>query len=58
MDSADTCNTCGDDLIGLLRPERVTEAMQAGRGSETIEALTDASFHHAHPDHPVDVVLE
>ena len=46
------------DLIGLLRPGRVTEAMQAGRGSETIDALADASFPHAHPDHPVDVVLE
>ena len=32
--------------------------MQAGRGAELIEALAETSFHHAHPDHPADVVLE
>jgi CIC family chloride channel protein len=47
-----------DDLIGLLRPQRVAEATQAGRGAETIEALAETSFPHAHPDHPADVVLE
>lgn len=47
-----------DNLVGLLRPERVAEAIQAGRGSETVETVTDVSFPHAHPDHPVDMVLE
>lgn len=47
-----------DDLIGLLRPERVMEAIQAGRGSGTIGTLIDVSFHHAHSDHLVDIVLE
>jgi CIC family chloride channel protein len=47
-----------DDLVGLVRPERVTEAMQAGRGSETIGVLAETTFNHAHPDHPVDIVLE
>jgi chloride channel protein, CIC family len=46
-----------DNLVGLLRPERVKEAMHAARGSEAIEAVTDASFDHVHPDHPIDVVL-
>lgn len=47
-----------DALVGLLRPDRVAEAMQSGHGSQTVEALSDASFPHAHPDHPIDVVLE
>lgn len=46
------------ELTGLLRLERVAEAMQSGHGSDTVESLADASFHHAHPDHPIDVVLE
>lgn len=46
------------ELLGILRPERVTDAMQSGRGSETIGSLIDASFHHAHPDHAIDIVLE
>jgi CBS domain-containing protein len=32
--------------------------MQAGRGSETIGVLAETTFNHAHPDHPVDIVLE
>ena len=47
-----------DELVGVLRPERVAEALRAVLGSVTVESMTDASFHHAHPDHPVDVVLE
>jgi CIC family chloride channel protein len=47
-----------DGFIGLLRPERVMEALDAGRGSEPVGGVTDATFNHAHPDHPIDVVLE
>jgi chloride channel protein, CIC family len=47
-----------EDFLGVLRPERLTEAMQAGRGSETIAGVTEAAFIHAHPDHAVDIVLE
>jgi CIC family chloride channel protein len=46
------------DLIGLLRPERLTEAIQAGRSDERIDGLVDTVFNHAHPDHGVDIVLE
>jgi CIC family chloride channel protein len=45
-------------LVGVLRPERVAEAIQSGHGSQTVEALADRSFTHAHPDHPIDIVLE
>jgi CIC family chloride channel protein len=45
-------------LVGVLRPERVAEAIQSGHGSQTVEALADRAFPHAHPDHPIDIVLE
>jgi len=47
-----------DELIGLLQPERVAEAMESGHGSEPIGSLVDVPFHHAHPDQAIDVVLE
>jgi chloride channel protein, CIC family len=47
-----------EDFLGVLQPERLTEAMQSGRGSEPIAGLTEAAFIHAHPDHSVDIVLE
>jgi CIC family chloride channel protein len=46
------------ELIGLLRPVRLTEAMEAGRSQERIDDLVDTVFNHAHPDHGVDIVLE
>src|SRR6185436_549913 len=47
-----------DGLIGVLRRERLSEAVTSGRGSDPVESLLDASFNHAHPDHPIDVILE
>jgi chloride channel protein, CIC family len=46
------------ELVGLLQLERVAEAMASGHGSEPIGPLVDVSFHHAHPDHAIDIVLE
>ncbi len=47
-----------DDLHGIVRPERLAQAVEAGRGSEKIETLAEDPAVHTHPDHPVDVVLE
>ena len=47
-----------DGLVGLLRPERVTAAIDGGYGSDLIEGLTETTFNHAHPDHTIDVVME
>jgi CIC family chloride channel protein len=47
-----------DELLGVITPERLTTAKQAGRGDQAIRDLVDRTFSHAHPDHPLDVVLE
>ena len=47
-----------EELLGILRPERLSEAVEAGNGSQEVRALIDESFNHAHPDHPIEVVLE
>jgi chloride channel protein, CIC family len=47
-----------DGLAGIVRRDRVSDAITAGRGLEPIAALADATFHHAHPDHPVEIVME
>ncbi len=41
-----------------MSAERLAELMQSGDGSQAIDALIDETDLHAHPDHPVDVVLE
>src|SRR3954469_16684198 len=47
-----------EELVGVITPERVTRAKAAGRGGEPIRQLVDGTYTHAHPDHPLDVVLE
>jgi CIC family chloride channel protein len=47
-----------EELVGVITPERVTSAKEAGRGGEPIRHLLDGTYTHAHPDHPLDVILE
>lgn len=50
--------TAADGQGGLVRRERVRAAMDSGRGSDPVESIVEPSLCHAHPDHPIDVVLE
>src|SRR5262245_32180900 len=47
-----------DRLEGLITTEHLDAWRGAGRSDQPIGALVDESFVHAHPDHPLDVVLE
>ncbi|HSC25641.1 MAG TPA: chloride channel protein [Vicinamibacterales bacterium] len=45
-------------LLGLVTPERLEEALEAGRGGEAVATLAEETFAHVHPDHAIDIVLE
>jgi chloride channel protein, CIC family len=47
-----------EELLGVLRPERLAQAIQSGGGAAPVGSLMDESVLHAHPDHPLDIVLE
>jgi chloride channel protein, CIC family len=46
------------DLAGVIRPGQLVEAIGSGRGSEPVASLITEAVVHAHPDHPIDIVLE
>lgn len=46
------------ELIGIVDPDHLRDAIAAGRGAESIRALAVAPAVHAHPDHPIDVLVE
>jgi CIC family chloride channel protein len=43
---------------GVITCARIAEAMALGRDGEAVESLLDGRSVHAHPDHPLDVVLD
>jgi CIC family chloride channel protein len=47
-----------DNLLGIVTPERLAEAVGSGRGSEPVLSILDETLIHAHPDHPLEVVLQ
>ena len=47
-----------EELVGVITPELLTTAKEAGQGEHAIRDLVDRTFSHAHPDHSLDVVLE
>jgi CIC family chloride channel protein len=46
-----------DRRIGSIGRARLAEVAAAGKGSDLVGSLIDPASVHAHPDHPVDVVL-
>ena len=47
-----------EEIVGVIAPELLTTAKEAGHGGRAIRDLVDRTFSHAHPDHSLDVVLE
>ena|SRR5688572_13964510 len=47
-----------EHTLGIVTRDELTEARNAGRGSEPLAALVDETFAHGHPDHSMDIVLE
>jgi CIC family chloride channel protein len=47
-----------EHLVGLVPREQLERACSSGQKDENVTALVDGEFVHAHPDHPIDVVLE
>ena len=45
-------------LVGTVSAERLRDAMSAGRGEESVGAVAEPTAVHAHPDHPIDVLVE
>ena len=47
-----------DRLEGLVSRKQIQGSRGSGRSAELVTALIAGSFVHAHPDHPIDVVVE
>jgi CIC family chloride channel protein len=47
-----------DAFRGVVGLNRLREALEAGRGSDPVASVIDAPGLHAHPDHPLAVVVE
>jgi CBS domain-containing protein len=47
-----------DELKGVVGATQLREAVEAGRGEDLVESLMSGPMTHAHPDHPLSVVVE
>jgi hypothetical protein len=47
-----------DELKGVVGAHQLREAVEAGRGEDRVESLVAGPTAHAHPDHPLSVVVE
>ncbi len=47
-----------DRLVGVVTRAQLEKLREAGRATDRLDALAPDEFVHAHPDHPIDVVLE
>jgi CIC family chloride channel protein len=45
-------------LVGIVDFEDLETARSAGKGSQLLSAVVDHNFVHAHPDQPIDIVLD
>jgi chloride channel protein, CIC family len=45
-------------LVGVIDFEDLEKAHAAGRGAQLLWAVVDHDFVHAHPDQPIDIVLD
>ena len=46
------------ELRGVVGAGQLREAVEAGRGEDHVESLLSGRVAHAHPDHPLSVVVE
>ncbi len=47
-----------DRLMGTITRAQLEAWRAGGKGAEPLRAVMDGGFVHAHPDHPLEVVLE
>ena len=47
-----------DRLVGIVTREQLEEWHASERAGDPLASLIEPSFVHAHPDHPIDVVLD
>jgi CBS domain-containing protein len=47
-----------DRLVGTISHQRLEDSRRSGKAADPVTSIADQSFVHAHPDHPIDVVLE
>jgi CIC family chloride channel protein len=47
-----------DQLVGTLTREQLEDLQASGRGGDRVSLVVNDPFVHAHPDHPIDIVLD
>jgi CIC family chloride channel protein len=47
-----------DRLLGTLTRDQLEDLQATGRASDPISSVVNEAFVHAHPDHPIDIVLD
>jgi CIC family chloride channel protein len=58
--AGDSVHLVGDgrEFLGIVDFEELRGAISAGRGAESIRSLAVSTPVHAHPDHPIDILVE
>jgi chloride channel protein, CIC family len=47
-----------DRLLGTVTREQLEDLKAAGRADDPVSSVVNEAFVHAHPDHPIDIVLD
>jgi CBS domain-containing protein len=47
-----------DELAGVVTRDQLEAGRTSGHARDPVLSVTETSFAHVHPDHPIDVVLE
>jgi CIC family chloride channel protein len=45
-------------LVGVVQFENLDKALATGKGAKSLWSIVDYDFVHAHPDQPIDIVLD